>query len=70
MGSHKEDHTRKRRDAKVNDIGMEVSQEEFDTELAEMRARLEMLMRLLEEQEEDNYYGWKLKKRIVIWSLL
>jgi hypothetical protein len=68
--SHEGSHIkRKRKDAKENGIkGM--SQEDFDRELDELKERLSMIEKLLDEGEKDQWYGWILRKKKVRWKLL
>ena len=47
-----------------------MSDEEFDREIVEMKIHLSVLMELLHENEEDQRYGWILRKRRVKWPML
>jgi hypothetical protein len=57
-------------DVKVVGIKEKMHQKAFEEELAEMKARVTMMMRVLEEQGKDQWFGWELKKKTVSWSLL
>jgi hypothetical protein len=72
--SHGEDSNRSNNKRKVNakENGREtkMSQEEFDKEMVELKKELSILIMLLEEYEEDQRYGWTLKKKNVRWRSL
>jgi hypothetical protein len=66
----KREATIKRKDI-VKTIGREeMNQEEFDREFVELKERLNTIMKLLQEGEEDQRYGWVLRKRKVKWHML
>ena len=56
-----ESHDR-RKYAKVTGMKL-MSQEEFERELADIKESMNALMKLLEEQYEDQCYGWIMKKK-------
>jgi len=65
----KRSHTKKKEIVKT--IGREeMNQEEFDREFVESKKRLDTIMKLLQEGEEDQRYGWVLRKRKVKWHML
>jgi hypothetical protein len=47
-----------------------MSQEEFDKEFVELKERLGIVMKLLQERQEDHRYGWVPRKRKVKWYML
>ena len=47
-----------------------MSDEKFDREMADMKAHIDMLMKLLQESDENQRHGWILKKRKVKWPML
>lgn len=72
MDSHsrgfEEDHNRikmKKENAKTN--GKRMSQEEIDKEIVELKEQLDVLMRILEESQRQD---WVLKKKPVKWHKL
>jgi hypothetical protein len=67
--SHEGSHKKRKKDAKEDGIkGM--SQEDFDRELDELKERLSMIEKLLDEGEKDQWYGWILRKKKVRWNSL
>jgi hypothetical protein len=48
----------------------EMSDEEFNREIAKMKAYLSVLMEMLQESEEDQIFGWMLRKKKVKWNML
>ena len=65
---YEENHSRrkvKKQNAKAN--GKRMSQEELDKQITEMREQLNVLRRILEENQR---LGWVLKKKPVKWSKL
>lgn len=73
IGSHKldseESHKRWRADAKVNGIQKKMNEEEYDRELVETKRHLGLLMELLQKRDEDQYSGFKLRRK-VRWPIL
>ena len=68
MGSRRS-HSENGEDAKV--IGIKrMSQETFEREMVEIRESLRKLMELLQRSEEEQYYGWILRKKKVKWPTL
>jgi hypothetical protein len=47
-----------------------MSQEDFDREMDELKERISMIEKLLNEGEKDQWYGWILRKKKVRWKLL
>jgi hypothetical protein len=45
-----------------------ISDEEFDREMSEFKVHLNVLMELLQKYEEDQRYGWTMKKKKVRWT--
>jgi hypothetical protein len=41
-----------------------MSQEEFDREFVELKERLSIVMKLLQESEENQRYGWNVKRKV------
>lgn len=67
-GGSEEDHNKrkmKKENAKAN--GKRMSQKEFDREIAELKEQLDVLMRILEENQRQ---GWVLNKKPVKWHKL
>jgi hypothetical protein len=70
IDSHEGIHNkRKKKDAKA-DGKLRMSQEDFDRELVELKERLSMIEKLLDEGEKDQWYGWILRKKKVRWNSL
>ena len=58
-------HIRKReKDAKVNGILKQWTDEEYEKEKAEIVVHLELLMELLQENVRDQGNGWTMRKRV------
>jgi hypothetical protein len=44
-------------------VGRKMSQEELDREFTELKERLNIIMELLQESDENQRYGWRLKRK-------
>ena len=59
-GSHK----RKTEDAKVNGICRRMTNEEYESEKAEIEVHLVVLMELLQKEEEDQRCGFLMRRKL------
>jgi hypothetical protein len=55
-------HNKRREDAK--EVGRKMNQEEFDREFTEVKERLSIILKLLQESNEDQRWGWNVKKKV------
>ena len=56
-------HKVKNEDAKANGMWKQMTDEEYERELAEMRTHLDLLMELLQKSVEDQRCGWIMRKK-------
>ena len=47
-----------------------MTQEVFDREITELKAIMDAIIVLLEKCEEDQRYGWTMKRKKIKWKLL
>jgi hypothetical protein len=62
-------HSQRNKNAKGNGI-KRMSNEEIDKEMVELKERLNIVMKFLQESEEDQRYGWIVRKMKVKWNML
>jgi hypothetical protein len=55
-------HKKRREDVKAVDRKM--NQEEFDKEFTEVKERLSIILKFLQESNEDHRWGWNVKKNV------
>ena len=61
-----EDHSirKKKENAKVSGICEQLTDEDYEREKAEIKIHLELLMKLLQENVNDQTHGWTMRKKV------
>ena len=72
MGSQLNNSEGSHRDDKENGI-RKMSDEEYERELVEIKAQLNALTKLIQHNEDNQQYGWNLRKRVkcpveILWA--
>jgi len=66
----KRSHNKRKKDAKEDGKGEEMSQEIIDRYIVELKASVDAIIKLLEKCEKDQSYGWTTKRKKIKWKLL
>jgi hypothetical protein len=69
MRNIEKDYSQVKKDVQLKDI-QNISQKGNDKELVVIRERLSKLEKLIQEDNEDEYYGWVMKRKRVQWFAL